>query len=74
MEDRPPDDDRERRLIEAVVSLAKTFRDERDQLIRRLTQLELQIEILALRLDEQQRTPRAALPDARPRDPNRTPS
>ena len=74
MEDRPPDDERERRLIEAVVALAKTFREERDQLIRRLTQLELQIEILGLRLDEQQRTPRAALPDARRPDPNRTPS
>jgi len=67
------DDDRERRLIEAVVSLAKTFREERDQLIRRLTQLEHEIEILAIRLDEQHR-PRAASPDGPPPDPSRTPS
>ena len=67
------DDDRERRLIEAVVSLAKTFREERDQLMRRLTQLEHEIEILAIRLDAQQR-PQAASPDGQPPDPSRTPS
>jgi hypothetical protein len=67
----PADDDRERRLIEAVVSLAKTFREERDQLMRRLTQLEHEIEILAIRLDEQQRTPPAAPPAVRPPGPSR---
>ena len=71
MNESPPDDDRERRLIEAVVSLAKTFREERDQLMRRLCQLEQQLEILAIRLDAQQP---AASPDAPPPDPSRTPS
>ena len=74
MDDFSPDDDRERRLIEAVVSLAKTFREEREQLMRRLTQLEHEIEILAIRLDEQQRTPPAAPPAARPPGPSRIPS
>jgi len=73
MDDLSPDDDRERRLIEAVVSLAKTFREERDQLMRRLTQLERELEVLAIRLDEQQRQP-AAPPDGRPHDPSRMPS
>ena len=65
------DDDRERRLIEAVVSLAKTFREERDQLMRRLCQLEQELEVLAIRLDAQQP---GASPDAPPPDPSRTPS
>ena len=73
-DDIPPADDRERRLIEAVVSLAKTFREERDQLVRRLTELEREIEMLAVRLDEQQRRPPVAPPDGRPPDPSRTPS
>lgn len=75
MDDVPAtDDDRERRLIEAVVSLAKTFRDEREQLMRRLTQLEHEIEILAIRLDEQTRPRPAVPPDGRPLDPSRIPS
>ena len=44
MEECPPADDRERRLIEAVVSLAKSFREERDRLARRLAELEQQID------------------------------
>ena len=74
MDDVPPADDRERRLIEAVVSLAKTFREERDQLMRRLTELEKEIELLAIRLDEQQRRPPAVPPNGPPLDPSRTPS
>jgi len=68
----PADEDRERRLIEAVVSLAKTFREEREQLLLRLTQLEHEIEILAIRLDQQTR-PRPAAPRGDPPpDPTRT--
>ena len=74
MDDVPPADDRERRLIEAVVSLAKSFREEREQLMRRLTQLEQEIEMLALRLDAQTRPRRASPPDGGPPDPSRTPS
>src|SRR5439155_24078550 len=51
----PPADERERRLIEAVVSLAKTFREEREHLLQRVTQLEREIELLAIRLDAQER-------------------
>ena len=72
MDDVPAADDRERRLIEAVVSLAKAFREEREQLLRRLAQLEREIEMLALRLAEQTRPRRASPPDDPPRDPSRT--
>ena len=74
MENIPPDDERERRLIEAVVSLAKTFREERDHLARRLTQLEHEMEILALRLDAHERRRPAASPAAAPPHPSRRPS
>jgi hypothetical protein len=74
MDDVPPADDRERRLIEAVVSLAKTFREERDQLMRRLTELEHEIEVLAIRLDEQARPRRASPPNGPPPDPSQMPS
>jgi hypothetical protein len=55
MSDMPSVDERERRMIEAVVSLAKSFREERDRLARRLSQLEQEIDALAVRLDQQQR-------------------
>ena len=74
MDDVPPADDRERRLIEAVVSLAKTFREEREQLMRRLTELEHEIEVLAIRLDEQARPRRAFPPNGPPPGPSQTPS
>ncbi len=67
----PMADDRERRLIEAVVSLAKSFRDERDRLARRLSQLEQELEILAIRLDAHERPHRAELPGDRPPGPSR---
>jgi hypothetical protein len=70
-----PADDRERRLIDAVVSLAKSFREERDRLARRLTQLEHEIDMLAVKLEgPRPARPEAAAPDAPPPDPSRTPS
>lgn len=51
----PAVEDRERRLIEAVVSLAKSFREERDRLASRLTELEREINSLAVKLDQHQR-------------------
>jgi len=72
MDDVPPADDRERRLIEAVVSLAKTFREEREHLLRRVTQLEREIELLALRLDAHERPRPVELQDGSPPDPSRT--
>jgi hypothetical protein len=75
MTDIPHGDDREHRLIEAVVSLAKSFREERDRLARRLSELEREIDALAFRLDQHQREfPETAPPDALPRDPSRRPS
>jgi predicted RNase H-like nuclease (RuvC/YqgF family) len=73
MNDIPPAEDREHRLIEAVVSLAKSFREERDRLARRLSQLEREIDALAFKLDQQQREfPGTALPVAPPTGPSRT--
>jgi hypothetical protein len=70
----PPNDDREHRLIEAVVSLAKSFREERDRLARRLSQLEREIDALAVRLDQDQRElPETSPPGAPPPGPSRTP-
>ena len=65
-------DDREHRLIEAVVSLAKSFREERDRLARRLSQLEHEIDALGVRLDQHQREfPGTALPISKPPVPSR---
>jgi len=44
-------DERERLLIEAVVSLARTLRDERDRLADRLRAVENQLSTLASRLE-----------------------
>jgi hypothetical protein len=46
-----PEDERERLLIEAVVTLARTLRDERDRLAERLQQVEQELASLAARLD-----------------------
>ncbi|MGH7391882.1 MAG: hypothetical protein ACREM3_20860 [Candidatus Rokuibacteriota bacterium] len=43
--------DRERLLIEAVVELARTLRDERDRLAERLRQVESELTTLTERLD-----------------------
>ena len=68
-----PADDREHRLIEAVVSLAKSFREERDRLARRLSELEREIEALGVRIDQHQREfPGTALPVSKPPVPSRT--
>ena len=65
-------DERERRLIDAVVSLAKSFREERDRLARRLTELEREIDALAVRLDQHQREfAGTELPGAPRPDPSR---
>jgi len=73
MTDVPTADDRERRLIEAVVGLAKSFREERDRLARRLSQLEREIDALAFKLDQHQREfPGTALPAGPPTGPRQT--
>jgi hypothetical protein len=68
-----PTHDREHRLIEAVVSLAKSFREERDRLARRLSRLEREIDALALKLEQHQRQlPGTAASAAPPPGPSRT--
>ena len=50
----PPEgsvDERERRLIEAVVALARSLRDERDRLAARLREVEFELSRLASRLE-----------------------
>ena len=44
-------DERERLLIEAVVTLARTLRDERDRLAERLREVESELLTLTSRLD-----------------------
>jgi hypothetical protein len=44
-------DDRERLLIEAVVTLARTLRDERDRLAERLREVENDLQTLTMRLE-----------------------
>ena len=43
----------EQRLLEQVVSLARSLRDERERLARRLAELERELSVLASRLDGQ---------------------
>jgi hypothetical protein len=44
-------DDRERLLIEAVVTLARALRDERDRLAERLREVEHELQTLTTRLE-----------------------
>lgn len=44
-------DERERRLIEAVVALARSLRDERDRSARRLWEVERELSLLTSKLD-----------------------
>jgi len=43
-------DEGERRLIQAVVTLARSLRDERDRLAKRLHEVELELSVLASKL------------------------
>ena len=73
MTDIPTTEAREGRLIEAVASLAKSFREERDRLAHRLSELEREIDALAVRLDLHQREfPGIRLPAGPPPGPSRT--
>jgi pyrimidine operon attenuation protein/uracil phosphoribosyltransferase len=46
-------DNRERLLIEAVVTLARTLRDERDRLAERLREVENELQTLTMRLERE---------------------
>jgi hypothetical protein len=74
-------EERERRLIEAVVALARSLRDERDRLAARLSEVELELSLLSSKLqvrgDGADAEPRLSGPEtelraARLRRPTRT--
>lgn len=44
-------EERERRLIDAVVALARSLRDERDRLAQRLNEVERELGLLVAKLD-----------------------
>ena len=70
-------DDRERRLIEAVVALARSLRDERDRLAWRLREVERELSLLISKLDAPGETADeefvSDLGTAAPADPPRRP-
>jgi hypothetical protein len=75
---RPTIEEREQRLIDLVVSLAKSLRDERERLAARLAEVEHELSILSSKLQAQAAPPAvthvAALPSRRnhrPRAPLR---
>lgn len=51
MNEAPIVDERERRIFEAVMSLARSFRDDREQLVRRLSAVEHALDALALKVE-----------------------
>jgi hypothetical protein len=72
-------DERERRLIDAVVALARSLRDERDRLAARLREVEFELSRLASQLEARGgealdpfSDPETDAPAARPRHPSRT--
>ena len=72
-------EERERRLIEAVVALARSLRDERDRLAARLREVEFELSRLTSQLEARSGDGADALSDlerdaraARPRHPSRT--
>ena len=75
MNEAPIVDERERRIIDAVMALARSFRDDRERLALRLTAVEQALDVLALRIELQPSTPTAGAvsPGAPPCSPGRTP-
>jgi hypothetical protein len=68
-------DERERLLLDVVVSLTKALRDERDRLRRRLAEVEEELEALPFRLGARPGAPmRRGLRAVAPIDPSRKPS
>ena len=65
-------EDRERRLIEAVVSLTRSLRDEHDRLLARLRKVELELRRLTSTPAEAFSDPETDARAARPPRPSRT--
>jgi hypothetical protein len=73
-------EERERRLIEAVVALARSLRDERDRLTARLREVEHELSLLASKLGPRGEAdvidafggPETVARAGRPRRPSRT--
>ena len=71
-----PIDERERRIIDAVMTLARSFRDDREALVRRLSAVEQALDVLALKMEMRAPGPPAGTetPAVPPPAPSRTPS
>jgi hypothetical protein len=69
-------DEHERRIIDAVMTLARSFRDDREALARRLSAVEHALDALTLRVELQPSGPPAGTgtPGGPPPAPSRTPS
>ena len=61
MNEAPIVDERERRIIDAVMALARSFRDDRERLALRLSAVEQALDVLALRMELQPSAPTAGL-------------
>lgn len=59
MNEAPIVDERERRIIDAVMALARSFRDDRERLALRLSAVEQALDVLALRMEFQPSAPTA---------------
>ena len=57
MNEAPIVDERERRIIDAVMALARSFRDDRERLALRLSAVEQALDVLALRMELQPSAP-----------------
>ena len=76
MNEAPIADERERRIFEAVMTLARSYRDDRERLVRRLSAVEHALDVLALRLELGPAASPAGTgaPGAPPPAPSRMPS
>lgn len=76
MSEPPIVDERERRMVDAVMTLARSLRDDREKLARRLSAVEQALDVLALKVDLRAPCPPpgTATPAAPPPAPSRTPS
>lgn len=76
MSEAPIVDERERRIVDAVMTLARSLRDDRERLARRLTAVEQALDVLALKVDLHAPCPApgTATPAGSPPAPSRTPS
>lgn len=76
MSEAPIVDERERRMVDAVMTLARSLREDREKLARRLSAVEHALDVLTLKVElgAPCPPPETATPAATPPAPSRTPS